>query len=72
MKDGEESDENIARGQNENKEIITLSGGIILKTLDIYLFKETVSTISSEPPCTDGNAGFTLVPLNYILILKTF
>ena len=36
MTDDKESDENIAGGQTENKEIITLSGGIFLKTSDIF------------------------------------
>jgi len=28
-----------------------------------FLFKGTVSLISRDPPCTDGSAWFTMVPL---------
>ena len=28
----------------------------------IIILKETVSVISSDPPCKDGNAQFTVIP----------
>ena len=34
----------------------------IKKHIQIYL-KGTVSEISSDPPCKDGNARFTKIPL---------
>ena len=31
-----------------------------------FKLKETVSVILSDPPCKDGNAGFTTVPLKVL------
>ena len=47
----------------------TLRGKITIITLynykfyHIFHFKGTVSVVSSDPPCKDGNARFTTVPL---------
>ena len=34
-----------------------------LVLIDFHKIKGTVSVISSDPPCKDGNARFTTVPL---------
>ena len=36
---------------------------IQLQILPYFHFKGTVSVVSSDPPCKDGNARFTTVPL---------
>ena len=72
MKDDKESDENIAGGQTENKEIITLSGGIFLKTSDIFFYLKRLSA-QFKRASKDGNARFTMVStMNYVSILKLF
>ena len=38
------------------------SSRLLLKNLDFTFPKGTVSVISSDPPCKDGNARFTTVP----------
>ena len=39
--------------------------GLFIQVLEFHevVFKGTVSAISSDPPCKDGNARFTVVPL---------
>ena len=37
---------------------------IMKEVCKIYLLKDFVSVISSDPPCKDGNVRFTTVPLN--------
>ena len=46
-----------------------------LETVQSAFLKGTVSIISSDSPCKDGNARFTTLPLialSMIIILKTF
>ena len=47
-----------------------LQDHVDLFSSDIYIYKGTVSVISSEPPCKDGNARFTMVPLTRVYLIS--